>query len=294
MTDPVSKLHHIIDCARKDMMVSGITMAILNEAATLPIFILDSHLLDVIKNANMLKSLIAMEQMGMMHLPYPKMCLELWENTKYRYVIVLEEVVREGKPAFLSSPVEYLHDTGLRAGGGEQVVNGIMHSRTTFLAGENGDIDTTEWLLTYTDEFVPPRKDLVQHIGASLTIAVLCTHIAGIERKKIAADRKLNVARAKHGKSPVRDHVTVRIGHVYDRDGKAVKVTGKGSKMPIHMRAGYVRNQQHGAGWMEEHPELAKLPGNTDTHHKVWIAPVLVNFDDGTNLPLPKNKLVTF
>jgi hypothetical protein len=128
------------------------------------------------------------------------------------------------------------------------------------------------------DEAVGERHNrLVDGIRATvfyaLVFGALVWRTKGMEQLKVNAPEKLNKARGKRGKSLVRGYTLLRIGHVYGRDGKAVKVS-EGDPRPIHWRCGHFRNQRHG-------------PGLTQSH-RVWIDPILVNFAGEGHAPRPK------
>ena len=127
------------------------------------------------------------------------------------------------------------------------------------------------------DEAVGERHNrLVQGIRATvfyaLVFGALVWRTKGMEQLKVDAPEKLNKARGKRGKPLVRGYTLLRIGHVYGRDGKAVKVS-EGDPRPIHWRCGHFRNQRHGPGLKES--------------HRVWIDPILVNFAGEGQGPRP-------
>lgn len=125
------------------------------------------------------------------------------------------------------------------------------------------------------------RMELIQDFGViicvAITMAVLMTHIGGLEREVHEAPVKLNAARERKGKQAIPRYTYVHVGHVYDSAGKKVDYGKSGRTMPIHMRAGHNRNQFYGKG-----RELRKL---------IWIPPVLVNYD-GETRPVVEKRVV--
>jgi hypothetical protein len=98
----------------------------------------------------------------------------------------------------------------------------------------------------------------------------------GVVRETVSAPTKLNKARVRRGQSPLRDYSVLRVGSVFDREGRAheVKRGFTGWAMPIHWRCGHWRNQACGPGWRD--------------HRRLWIEPQLVNYDGEQPAPQPK------
>lgn len=133
---------------------------------------------------------------------------------------------------------------------------------------------------------------LLLGMSIGLMVAYMLTNITGLEREVVDA-RKLNKHRLAKGKHAIPTHSVVRIGHVYNSAGQRVNITSANRRsIPVHMRAAHTRWQHHGPKWMEEHPELACLPGNTVDGHRVLIDAVLVNYKDGTDLRTPLPRMV--
>lgn len=116
-------------------------------------------------------------------------------------------------------------------------------------------------------------------IGCACAMALLFLNVKGID-KEVVTPAGLNRNREKRGLPSIPTVTTIRIGTVYDRDGKAVRLDGgaSGRKVRVHLRAGHTRNQHYG-------PEnsLIKI---------VYIAPVLVNYNPGDEMPaLPEKRI---
>jgi hypothetical protein len=80
--------------------------------------------------------------------------------------------------------------------------------------------------------------------SAAMLAATAILSAKGTKREIVSAPTKLNVARAKTNKPPIPQHVVIRIGEVFDKNGKA-HAFGHGSPRP-HLRRGHIRQQAHG------------------------------------------------
>ena len=93
-------------------------------------------------------------------------------------------------------------------------------------------------------------------------------HTRGVRKDAIPAPEKLNKARAARGLGPIREHTVIRIGHVYDREGRAHAYSeGSRSPMRVHWRRAHTRRQHYGA--RREHVKT------------VLIQACLVNYEGG-------------
>jgi hypothetical protein len=109
--------------------------------------------------------------------------------------------------------------------------------------------------------------------SCALTAAIALLRTKGVVQDKIEAPAKLNKSRIASGKAPIRDHTVIRIGHTYDRAGNAVAYNSSGRTMPVHWRAGHIRNQRFGPG-------LSKS-------YQVFIEPMLINYTEDDKVPVP-------
>jgi len=113
-------------------------------------------------------------------------------------------------------------------------------------------------------------------VAVGTSFALLMLNIRGIE-KRIIEPKALNASRAKKGRVSVPSHVLLKIGVVYTKEGKAV-IHGSDSLKTVYLRAGHVRQQAVGKGW--------------SSHRPVYIAPQLVNYRDGAEIPKQKMRVV--
>jgi hypothetical protein len=101
--------------------------------------------------------------------------------------------------------------------------------------------------------------------ATAMSFALLMLNIRGVEKRVVEVAR-LNRARRAHGKPRIPGHTLLRIGTVYDREGKG-HGGESGRRMPVHLRAGHVRMQACG-------PEMSE-------RRATYIPPVLVNYREG-------------
>jgi hypothetical protein len=100
----------------------------------------------------------------------------------------------------------------------------------------------------------------------------------GIEKELIVPE-PLNRKRRITGKPEIPRHTVVRIGSVYDCEGRAHSV-GTGRQLPLHLRIGHARHQAHGP----KHSE----------RKWIFISPVIVNYrpdDEPGEVKMPKKVL---
>ena len=117
--------------------------------------------------------------------------------------------------------------------------------------------------------------------GFAAQIALLMLHTRGIDKELIVPE-PLNRKRRITGKPEIPRHTVVRIGTVYDREGKGYHV-GNGRilhHLPVHLRIGHARHQAHGP----KHSE----------RKWIFIPPVIVNYrpdDEPGEVKMPKKVL---
>ena len=296
MTQLFTKLHEALAAPTdQERRMAHTLLAVFGENA--PHYVLSRDLLPETPEAiaALFTSLAALFEMNMARLPFPSILIEVWSGEPWRHFIgVTQDDARyfslllftwnsaiNLSPLVLEASLLWEPDT---------VEQWRTLSKTLDVSGfsirTSGPDDPEErkrhrkaWGIVEIDAM------------SAVAMMLLMRNIGGVEREMVEAPEKLNKHRRAQGKPEIRTHTVVRIGHVYDREGRKVSVP-TGRHMPVHLRAAHVRMQPHGAPWRAEHPELADLPGNTETHHKVLIDAILVNYQDGDEVPLPLPKLV--
>ena len=218
-----------------------------------PVFCIADELVDLLMKNKFTKTIEALLEAGVCHLPYKEMSIEFRVDTKFYLVILNEETAGDFKAAV------FAYDTNPPAG----CVNRTAGS-VDMEAGDGG------FFVTPVEGLEFPQTVSNASLVA-LVFALVSTHLQGMEREVITPTR-LNKRRAASGKPPVPSHTYLRVGTVYSRDGKAHKPTAGGVRS-VFIRSGHVRNQACGQGWSER--------------KMIFIEPVLVNYNPGDDLPVP-------
>lgn len=255
-----SKLHKLLgaldDQQDDDMQgqVPGLAR-LLDDLRVDPLYVFDEPVARLLVESDAARaSLSALAEAGMAHLPYPKMTVQ-YDNPNGDFTFV----------------------TSLRETGSRFTARALWLHKDGGLGGATAAIDLQPGVHKVE---VNGAREEAKVCAVSLTLAVLMTHLGGLEREVLDAPGALNKTRSRLGKEPIRGCTYVHVAHVYDRDGNRVAVDGGGASgrhMPIHMRAGHVRKQAHGPGRLER--------------KTVWIPPVLVNYrDEGLDKPVSEKR----
>lgn len=289
---------------------------IIEAVGTLPRYVIYSDLIDMLmdRDGSMQKSLKTMIEHDLGHLPFPRVLVEFDDpaiisdgngtrNMIARHFVYLEE---EGKglERFTALSFTLIEDNikgnviainPIAASAAlvtEDQADKLSKERGFSVTGEGSGVIFTASPCPYFKSELLPAKQLHEIVDQSIESAMapasraLCALIVllatkGVEREVITVDKKLNKIREASGKQRISDHTVIRIGHVYSRSGEQVKYVGgsSGRVMPVHWRSGHVRHQRYGVGLKQT--------------HDVWIAPMLINYVEGDNIPVPKTKEVT-
>lgn len=222
-----------------------------------PLFVFSQETKDLLLGPQGEKSVSALIECGLVHIPYPEMIVQFpsndGEDHPASWIVVLKE--RDGLIA--AWPMYDAKDVFWAATGLAAVQPEGREGKQGFrvILPEDSRIDSAD-----------DAQFLAKICCSAAMLGVLMTHVSGLDRQVIKPSNRLNKSRAAKGKTKIRDYSYVRVGHVYDKYGKAHKhVEGDVRRsMPIHMRAGHVRNQPYG-----QDRALRK---------NIWIPPVLVNY----------------
>lgn len=217
----------------------------LQDMAKLPLYCIDQRLMDLLSRSDIQSAIGEMVEHELAKLPYPEIVIEF--DCAFRHIVALKEA-----------------NSGFKA------------TAVTF-AGHLATVGTADVSLTRSGIDVSKHASEADGlaVGLATAIGLLMSNVRGIE-KEVIVPEALNKARVKSGKPSIPRFSIVRIGTVYDREGKAI--TGEQARrMPVHMRAGHARNQFYGEGRSER--------------RLIYIAPTLVNFSAGDTLPTIKRKV---
>jgi hypothetical protein len=222
-----------------------------------PKYVISPEVMAIMTRTDVQRSIAAMIEAGIARLPYAPLLIEysVDPNVPVRRFVLLDELANEG--AFMARVA---------------VLNG---RRFAALSDTHIVVEVIDGGLKVTQQ-----RQAADGMAAALavSIALLMLNIKGIDRETIRTD-KLNKARLRGGELPIPRHDVLRIGTIYDRAGVA-HAAGPGNRhMPVHLRAGFVRNQAYGPGLID--------------HRPVYIAPVLVNYraDEPVKVPAKEIRL---
>lgn len=219
----------------------------------IPHMVVSQSLLDLMIREDLQDSIQAMIDCGICKLPFSYMLLEFSVTPSvYRFVYLVQ-----AEEKIVAKVFQY------------------FSKRDVLLAAENTiDIEIKGNKLDVKNCVVES-----DHYAAVLAacIALLTTNIRGVDKEVIGVKElsRFNKNRRIHGKATLSEYTYLRIGSVYDYDGKVI---GGGHKsVRVHLRKGFVRNQACGTGLKE--------------HRLIYVEPVLVNYKPGSETPRRKIKL---
>lgn len=207
-------------------------------------YYIEADVVDLIQREDGFASIQAMMEAGICRLPFNPMVVEFSATNNFRWFILLEEQGHGENSNDIKCQCVYHHFPTGRT---------MYSSRDAILT-----MDT----VGFNMEGVATKQDAHAAIAA-VTMCLLLLNTKGID-KEIIYPEKLNKVRVKSGKPSIPSVTTLRIGTVYDREGRGIKL-GSAGKVRVHWRAAYSRRQHHGPN-----NSLVKM---------VYIPPCLVNYN---------------
>lgn len=307
MSNIGTKLHDALSIADENEPNSPGAQA-LRVMSQIPNFVIDKELKQFFQkmpgkdNTSVIQeSTLAMFKAGVAKLPYPELMIELWGSDNARFFFGISETEKFGEYKVIGMEYwcKYPDQRDTKNYNQPCLVDAPIKIEFQF-SQNTGPGGEPEWLTKFSDiaEFKDERMNAaISHAIAAINVALIMSHMGELDREVIDPT-KLNKHRERSGKVSINTHIIVRIGHVYDHAGRKIKITDANRRsMPIHMRAGHTKRQPHGKPWLED-PENAVAVARMSqaerdgSYHIIWIAPVLVNYEDGAPLPLPKPRIV--
>lgn len=275
-----SKLHHLLETMviPPDQPIYGMdpegrlikhdiepkkVHTLLSVMSSVPHYLFDRDIVEMLTTGDRGVQMRALHEVDGLHLPHEIMLVEIADlepGTNGLFLVhEMREVDRKANMRF----AVYCFSSG-------RVGNGVPFGY--FFSDVAPDFDTwmyaeMDGLAPYVDAGVWPDK-----LCKVVELALLFKHVKGLAHTVEPAPEKLNKHRKAKGKPPIKEFTSVYIGRVEDKDGKSHAYTGR--TMPVHMRAGHTRQQHYGKG-----NALVKT---------VYIQPVLVNFKQGDEVPVPR------
>lgn len=239
-----TKLHHLLELGvdQHDPVVKKMLAA--------PKFVVMPDVMAIMTRKDVQRSIAAMIEAGIARLPYAPLLVEFSVDpqTPIRRFVLLDELANAG----------------------------AFSARVALLAGRAfAAVAEAHIVIEIVDDGlkVTQASNVADGMAAALavSVAMLMLNIKGLDRETVATDA-LNKHRAKKGQAPIPRHSIVRIGTIYDRHGDGHAAGDANRHMPVHLRAGHVRNQAFGPGMQD--------------HRPVFIPPVLVNYREGVPEPV--------
>src|SRR5262245_43173599 len=251
-----------------------------------PHYIADRNIVELSFRPDVVKSMRAMQRAGIRELPFDPVMVEytktsVWKDTE---INVNVWVRLQSSPLFgpCLTPLPYdilsyvVAMTAIpRENDDEDLLYSVLLSdpyapvaiswvnpenekgNTPFVVWKEGDDDIS-------DKARHDRHMRLMSVEA-MNIAYMMLNTRGLATRHVdcaAMDR----ARERHGKPRIGSYSVIHIGTIYDRHGKGHAATGY--HMPVHYRAGHIRQQPCG-------PKLSKVK-------PVFIKPCIVNYDPAT------------
>lgn len=234
-------------------------------------------------NDQVVKSVEAMQLAGVARLPFPYMVVEYdWGGPM---IVMLSESKREPDCPFRATAMSLI-----RMKAGHDVV--VLCPQTFYISGliTLGDgskgmrwkVFAAGWLKESDEARALADMGSVNYwkpeIEPGLVATLLLLNTRGITREEFVAPERLNQSRAKKGKPAIPSHTIIRVGHVYNRQGRPVsRVEHERGRQPLHWRAGYTA-----ARWVtRKHAEWDVAKADDAGRHTilVYVNPYLVNYD---------------
>lgn len=238
---------------------------ILQTALVLPLaphYVIDREVVDLLTSGVVTDQLRALNEIGGVHLPHEGLVLEM------------PDIQPGVRGLFMIGELDHTNDQEGQTFAVTMVVS--TDKGPTFPMAFRLEIldNYTRWSVTSSLDMPPMSHDKfwAEEAIIALETALLFPHVKGLAKETEPAPERLNKHRVAKGKPAIREFTRLYIGRVEDKDGKSHEYTGR--TMPVHMRAGHTRRQHHG-------------PGNS-LIKTVYIQPVLVNFNPGDEVPVPR------
>lgn len=224
-----------------------------DEAAFLehiPHFVIDQSALDMALRADVQTCIESMIEADVAHLPLNPMLIEFSVIETARRFVVLSE-----KAGGFLANVATLYPAALTVGEKPSFVT-LERDRIVVAGGAGSDGEAA---------------------GVAVAMALLLINTRGI-KKDVVESGRLNKGRIARCQPQIPTYSLLRIGTVYDRDGRDTAGGGGTRCVAPHLRSGHARQQPYGEG--------------RALRRYQWIPPVIVNFDPAGPEPRRPLKVV--
>lgn len=248
-----------------------------------PKFVVDQRLGSIAIEADFPNLMLEMKNANVLRLPYPYLWVEGMASNGTPVFSFLEDGAR-----YKDLPSDQQPPPGVDIGGMSMAINRDDSGEYlcvspswvwTVLGSDPKDGEASLKFIAQQADWYTGAGDVVEHTymksaknaGWAWFTIMMLTGTKGVVQDLVSVP-KLNKQRTKSGKHPIPDHIFVRIGHVYQRDGSTKVYDERKSPVP-HWRRGHTRRVRVG-------------PGRSETR-VVYIAPMIVAWHPGDG-PQPK------
>ncbi|CAJ1391692.1 unnamed protein product [Effrenium voratum] len=211
-------------------------------------FLIDARLISIMGREDVQKSIAAIIEADICRLPYEDMLVEFMAEPPVWRMVLLRQRLDH-----IEAEAAYVNGNHMA---------GVLDQPATVRVRDNAlAIEGCS------------DQSAASAIAFAAAIAILLLNTRGIEKERVVSTR-LNRKRERKGKRPVPKYTHVRVGHIYDRDGRRQGLSKTGVKQPVHFRAGYTRTV-----WYGPEKSLSRID---------YVPPCLVNFRG--EMPAPKRR----
>jgi len=239
-----------------------------------PKYYLQDELSQILERADCVKSVMAMQEAGIMRLPYPLLTVEhvqkqitwfthVWEtqtDRKEEYPFIAQSIGLFSYPDHGDWIMVNPMTIAISKPFWEE--NYAMSNYTALMPGFLHD-----WY-NYNCPAEEMMESCITVVKMGVFTALLLLNTRGVEKEVVTPQslRKLNRNREKRKRPSIPAHIILRVGHVYDRKGNAIRfVDQEGHKrQPLHWRSGYTATRWVGKGRKES--------------RIVYVEPYIVNY----------------
>lgn len=306
MHTAIGKLHALVERESRNpeaSVTNNADMLDMIRAVTnkVPHYVTDPKLIDLIAENKVQKGFVAMVRAGIHQLPFDPIMIEFEDPGRYGGGRCF--VRMQSKPLWPPS----MKIDGVRVHGdlfcyplsvvryGDQEIVAMMDKTDPVIVDftRPGDPRQDRPYGVFHGSAAEPaqeevKRQLALDVAEAVSIALLLLNTRGIEKLPVDT-AKLNKARGKSGKGklPIAPYTVIRIGHIYDRYGNAHAIAGSGRHMPVHWRAGHVREVRYGPMG----PQGARIEAELRPTRPMFIPPCLVNYEGDGEAPQPKREV---
>lgn len=291
-----SRIHVLAENVNAETGTASINDSRMQNLITSPAFVIQNDAFEMMKRADCGAAVQALQDAGILRLPYEKMVVEWCLNEGCASDIgpfIFDDggASVEGDYIRGNNDIEPIHEfvhmhEEIHPDTGKYFI--VCEYAFLYTKSRVGGLFEDRFALTFEDNCIkavhdkrihPRQRDIALNACVvALNAALVLMNMRGIERE-VHTFKPLNKQRIRKGKPAIRDYSYLHIGHIYRADGTRVKYTeGDHRTMPMHVRSAHTRHQPCGEGRLER-----KL---------VYIPSVIVNGTGDLKNVIPKQRII--